>query len=178
MIDYFILLLISETNFWQNQVALTSWIVAWMAAPLVLLIIINGFFMKLLYAYTHSGRKVMDEIEGFKMYLTTTDEQRLDAMNPPDKTLELFEKFLPFAIALDCEVAWGQKFETIIDSATMQSSSSGYSGLRSSTFSAAFVSSFSSSIASASSPPSQSSGSSSGGFSSGGGGGGGGGGGW
>ena len=155
------------------------WILAWMAVPLVFLIVVNSIFIKLLYAYNKQGRQVRDLIEGFRMYLTTTDEQRLNAMNPPDKTLELYEKFLPFAIALDCEVAWGKKFEAIIDSATMDSSSRGYAGLHSSTFSSAFVSSFSSSIASASSPPSQSSsGSSSGGFSSGSGGGGGGGGGW
>ena len=104
------------------------------------------------------------------MYLTAADEQRLNVMNPPDKTPELYEKYLPFAIALNCEVAWGKKFENIIDSATIQPSSGVYTSLGSNRFSSSFVSSVSGSIASASTPPS-SSGSSSGG-------GGGGGGGW
>ena len=49
------------------------------------------------------GRKLMDQIEGFRQYLDVAEESRLEYLNPPKKTPELFEKFLPYAIALDCE---------------------------------------------------------------------------
>ena len=157
---------------------INPWSMAWMFGCIVPLVIVHTFFGKILSAYNQVGRKVKDAIEGFKMYLTAADEQRLNVMNPPDKTPELYEKYLPFAIALNCEVAWGKKFENIIDSATIQPSSGVYTSLGSNRFSSSFVSSFSGSIASASTPPSSSGSSSGGGFSSGSGGGGGGGGGW
>jgi UDP-N-acetylmuramoylalanine-D-glutamate ligase len=52
----------------------------------------------------------MDEIEGFKEYLGVAEEDRLNALNPPDKTPELFERFLPYAVALDVENAWAKRF--------------------------------------------------------------------
>ena len=106
-------------------------------------------------------------------------------MSPPKKSLELYEKYLPFAIALGCENEWAQKFEDIINTAvkggTVASSSFAHSiSSNSESFGSSFTSSFTGAISSASSPPSSSSGggSSFGGGSSGGGGGGGGGGGW
>src|SRR6201999_1423153 len=64
-----------------------------------------------------AGRKVMDEIEGFRQYLSVAEEDRLNALNPPDKTPELFERFLPYAIALDCENAWAEKFAGVLAAA-------------------------------------------------------------
>ena len=167
---------------------------AWPFVPLiiafVLCLVVQYIFYKLLPAYTIEGRKLMDEIEGYRMYLKTVDEQRLNTMNPPDKTIDLFEKNLAYAIALDCEIEWGKKFESIIATAVATgsvtamaiyssgfSSSGGFSGN-------SFASGLSGSISSASTPPSSGSDSSSGssssfgGGSSGSGGGGGGGGGW
>ena len=163
---------------WTMQDAkINPWTMVWICGCIIPLVIVHTFFGKLLSAYNQVGRKVKDTIEGFKMYLTTADEQRMNVMNPPDKTPELYEKYLPFAIALNCEVEWGKNFENILDSATIQPSSGVYTSLGSNRFSSSFVSSFSGSIASASTPPSSGS-SSGGGFSSGSGGGGGGGGGW
>ena len=107
-------------------------------------------------------------------------------MSPPKKSLELYEKYLPFAIALGCENEWGQKFEEIIKTASLDDSVRNTTSFTQSmhrdndSFGSSFASSFSGAISSASSPPSSSSGggSSFGGGSSGGGGGGGGGGGW
>ncbi len=84
-------------------------------------------------------------------------------MNPPEKTIDLFEKNLAFAIALDCEVEWGKKFEHIIETAVQEGTV--HAGLYYSNFHAgagfsgsAFASSFGSAISSASTPPSSSSG--------------------
>ena len=50
------------------------------------------------------------EIEGFKQYLSVAEEDRLEYLNPPEKTPELFEKFLPYAIALNVENTWAKRF--------------------------------------------------------------------
>lgn len=164
------------SNFWQ---------LAYFIASIILCILVLRIFKKLLAAYSPEGRQLMDKIEGFHMFLVTADEQRFDMMSPPKKSLELYEKYLPFAIALGCENEWGQKFEDIISTAViggaLASSSFAHSiSEDNKNFSSSFASSFSGAISSASSPPSSSSGggSSFGGGSSGGGGGGGGGGGW
>jgi uncharacterized membrane protein YgcG len=166
---------INAANYWQF---------AYFIGGIILCVFIIRKFSRLLAAYSPEGRKLMDKIEGFRMFLATADEKRFDAMNPPKKSLELFEKYLPFAIALGCEIEWGDRFESIINTAYLDgNAASAFSqSFRddNNSFSSSFTSSFSGAISSASSPPSSSSGggSSFGGGSSGGGGGGGGGGGW
>ena len=59
----------------------------------------------------------MDSIEGFREYLGVAEEDRLNALNPPEKTPELFEKFLPYAVALDCQNAWAAKFAGVLAAA-------------------------------------------------------------
>jgi len=63
----------------------------------VLLGLINVVFYHLLRAPTQSGRQLMDQIEGFRLYLSTAEEERLKVLNPPEKTPELFERYLPCA---------------------------------------------------------------------------------
>jgi uncharacterized membrane protein YgcG len=151
---------------------------------------INVLFHHLLKAPTLAGRALMDRVEGFKMFLTAVDADRLQTIARPDKTPQLFERFLPYAFALGVEHAWAQQFSQVLaQAATADATGSGasyspswYSGAAFSSFSASdFASSFSSSFSSAVSSSSTAPGSSSGGGgggSSGGGGGGGGGGGW
>lgn len=147
-------------------------------------LIVQIIFIKIMPSYTPKGRQAVDHILGFKMYLEAAETKIFDTMNPPEKTLELFEKYLPYAIALECENRWAEKFKNIIDKAIENGyEPSYYRGITStsfnySTFSSGISSGLTSTISSASTPPSSSGGGSSGGGSSGGGGGGGGGGGW
>ena len=145
-----------------------------LAAPLVL----SAFWW--IAAPTAEGRKVLDHIAGFRQYLSITEAERLDRMTPPADTPELFEKYLPFAIALAVENHWAKRFAGVLAAAQAQGQQgfAWYSG--SSTpwsnptgFADSVGSSLSSAVGSASTAPG-----SSGGGSSGGGGGGGGGGGW
>src|SRR5262249_25595697 len=69
---------------------------------------------------TAAGRKLMDAIEGFRLYLGTAEEDRLQAFYPPKKTPELFEQYLPYAVALDVENAWAKRFEGIIESSMLE----------------------------------------------------------
>jgi len=151
----------------------------------ILSVIMHLLFLLLMRAPTPAGRHIMDEIEGFKMYLDTAEQDRLDRMQSPQLTPEVFETFLPFAFALGVENNWCERFtrefpEDIASDGGYHPA--WYSGHRSGLFALShigneFSDSFSSAISSASSPPGSSSGSGGGGF-SGGGGGGGGGGGW
>jgi hypothetical protein len=74
------------------------------------MIAMNGLFYELLKAPTRIGRLTLDEIEGFRLYLSVAEEDRLNLLHPPDETPELFEKFLPYAMALDVENQWGERF--------------------------------------------------------------------
>ncbi len=136
-----------------------------------------------------AGRKVMDQIEGFRHYLGVAEKERLEFVNPPKETAELFERFLPYAVALDVENAWGQRFAGVLAAAAAAGTAttmSWYSGNRDFardpvSFTSHLGGELSQTIASASTPPGSSGGGSSGssgGGSSGGGGGGGGGSGW
>ncbi|WP_158860845.1 DUF2207 domain-containing protein [Lunatibacter salilacus] len=71
----------------------------------------NYLFFYLIKAPTESGRLIMDEIEGFRMYLNAAEKPQIQQMNPPGLTPEIFEKFLPYAIALGVGEAWGKSFE-------------------------------------------------------------------
>ena len=165
------------------------WAFSSMASPmavvaLFLVILINFIFYHLMKAPTIYGRRIMDQIEGFKLYLSVAEKQGLDMRSPPEKTSQLFEKFLPYALALDVENQWSEQFAHVLAQAGKGSdySPSWYTGgnwhrLGASGMANSLGSSFSSAISSSSSPPGSSSGGGGGG-SSGGGGGGGGGGGW
>ncbi len=157
-------------------------------AALVLgaLMLINVGFYDLLKAPTRLGRKIMDRIAGFKLYLSVAEKDRMNFHNPPERTPELFEKFLPYALALGVEQAWSEQFDGVLTAAGQAPGGSGtgyrprwYSGShfhsgRISDFASGLGGSFSGAIASSSTAPGSSSGSGGGGFSGGGGGGGGG----
>ncbi len=75
------------------------------------LVLISVVFAILMRAPTVQGRKVMDEIEGFKLYLDTAEKNRLNMTNEPPMTVERFERILPYAIALGVEKPWSEHFE-------------------------------------------------------------------
>ena len=151
----------------------------------VLMGIMNLVFFYLLRAPTEPGRKILDQLEGFRMYLSTAEEDRLNVLHPPEKTPELFERYLPYALALDCENEWNAKFAAVLAAAAVAGATAPawYSGRhwdagRTGSFTDSLGSSLASSVRSASTAPGSRSGSSGGGGFSGGGGGGGGGSGW
>jgi uncharacterized membrane protein len=159
---------------------------------LVLFVIASGalhiLFLYLMKAPTVAGRRLLDQVEGFKMFLCEVDSDRLNRAMPPQQTPAVFEKFLPYALALDVEQDWANKFSGVLiaagsaasESSTVYANSfylgSSGSGVAGANFASAFSSTLTSAISSSSSAPGSGGGGGSGG--SGGGGGGGGGGGW
>ncbi len=155
----------------------------WMGPIVIALMGLAFLFYDLLKRPTLAGRALMDEIEGFKMYLVTAEGEVLRRMDGPPRTLALYERLLPYAVALDVENEWTEQFAEQIAAAAAKGEDRGYSPTwyRGSTFGggalAGLGASMSHAISSSSTAPGSRSGSSGGG-SSGGGGGGGGGGGW
>ncbi|MBP9593119.1 MAG: DUF2207 domain-containing protein, partial [Steroidobacteraceae bacterium] len=141
----------------------------------------NLAFGRLLKAPTIAGRAVMDHIEGFRLYLDVAEGDELKLIDEPPLTTELFERYLPAALALEVEQHWAERFSEVFATQAATHSPNWYRGDSWSTrdvarFSSGLGSSFSSAIASASTAPGSSSGGGGGGSSGGGGGGGGGGG--
>jgi len=156
--------------------------------PLVASAIVIVVFFFLMKAPTRLGRRALDQIEGFKQYLEIAEKDELNLRNPPEKTPALFEKFLPYALALSVEQAWSEKFASAFERLNATTGQAyrpaWYYGAwdashvgRSMTGLTAMTASLGTAIASSATPPGSSSGAGGGGF-SGGGGGGGGGGGW
>ena len=160
----------------------SGWWFPLLLPALSLPIVLSSFWW--ISAPTEEGRRVLDHIAGFKQYLSITERERLDRMTPPRDTPEIFEKYLPYAIALGVENHWADRFAPVLAAAAAsgQQGFAWYSGSNSpwsdpDGFTNSVGSSLASSVSSASTAPGSSSGSGGGG-SSGGGGGGGGGGGW
>lgn len=152
----------------------------------MLLMVTLVTFLTLMPAPTAEGRKLLDEIAGFKLYLSVAERAELASLPGPDAppTLDAkcYEALLPYAIALDVEDAWTRKFTDavgVMEAQRTASNLSWYHGASMSSMaqlSGSLSGSFGASIASASSSPGGSSGGGGGGSSGGGGGGGGGGG--
>jgi len=155
--------------------------VVYIAAFLVANVIIFLLYVYLIQRPSEEKQALRSRLLGFKMYLSAAEEKQLQHFNPPTMTPEVFERFLPYAIAFKVEKVWGDRFQGMISRAVVDPNyrPGWYGGSISNfgSFSRHMNSSLSSSVQSSSTPPSKSGGSSGGG-SSGGGGGGGGGGGW
>ena len=152
------------------------------------MVLTSMYFYGCLKTYTPEGKKLIDQIDGFKMYLEVAEVERMKLVGtPPVRTPELYEKYLPYAIALGVEEQWSRQFAPIFDQMQAQGHAycplwfiGGYafgSSFGSGDFSSSLSNNLSQAIASSATPPGSSSGSGGSG-SSGGGGGGGGGGGW
>ncbi|MDH3616378.1 MAG: DUF2207 domain-containing protein [Gammaproteobacteria bacterium] len=154
-------------------------------ATIVLSFLTMAFFAIIMTRPTTRGRKVLDEMLGFKDFLEIAEKDELNLRNPPEKTPQLFEAFLPFALALGVDQEWSERFASALaairDQDGKEYQPSWYDGSWNSSnlskTTSKLSSSLGSAISSSVSPPGSSSGGGGGG-SSGGGGGGGGGGGW
>jgi hypothetical protein len=150
------LLLANSVSFWLFLVALFLAITAVLAA---------ASFSRLTVP-TAEGWKRRDEIAGLKLFLGVAEADRLRVLNPPDFTPALYEKLLPYAIALGVEMVWSRRFAAALAASQTEYQPDWYDG--SHPWDGSGVSEFSSdlggglatAIAAASTPPSSSGGSS------------------
>lgn len=177
------LVLIVLAFWWVHSAAsLSFWV---LVAAVVLLNVVFGLLMR---RPTLEGRRLLDHIEGLKLYMEVASKEdiaRLKHRNseePPPMGAERFESLLPYSLALGVEKAWTGQFTEAVGVTEANRTTRhigwyhgdiGSGGLAD--LSSDLGKSLSSQISSSSSPPGTSSGGG-GGFSGGGGGGGGGGG--
>src|SRR3989304_5807022 len=103
----------------------------------------------------------MDEIDGFKMFLAATEKNRSNVLTPVNKTPALFEKYLPYALALGVEQEWSEQFSDVLAKAGTQRaayspawySGSGWRDMGASGFASSLGSSFSGAVSSSSTAP-------------------------
>ncbi|OQX42446.1 MAG: hypothetical protein B0D89_01235, partial [Candidatus Sedimenticola endophacoides] len=81
---------------------------------LLLLTGVNIAFYQWMKAPTLIGRRLLDQVEGFALYLSVAEQEELDFKHPPERTPQLFERYLPYAIALDLEQRWGERFSSLL----------------------------------------------------------------
>ena len=68
----------------------------------------------LMMTRTAGGMQLLTDIQGLTLYMKTAEKERLEMFNPPEETPELFEKLLPYAMALDVAKTWGDRFAEIL----------------------------------------------------------------
>lgn len=167
------------------------WFLAYQTSPLFALLValisaVQVPFASWMRAPTPAGRKLLDRIEGLRLYLGVAERDDLVRAKAPPMNVEEYQRLLPYAMALDVEKTWGDQLAAAIGPAAVAAAAAGMawyaasdsaSGFDAGSFGSSLGSSLSSAVSSSSSAPGSSSGGGGGG-SSGGGGGGGGGGGW
>lgn len=91
---------------------------------LILSAVIAFIFAVLMSSRTVKGVEALDKARGLKLYLNTAEKDRIAMLqapnakyaanhNAPKKTVELFEKLLPYAMILGVEKQWAKEFEGI-----------------------------------------------------------------
>ncbi len=89
----------------------------WGLAPLTFLLsgtlsgLIVAGFGRIMPARTQHGAAALEGVLGFEEFLARVEADRFDRVI---KTPELFEKFLPYAMALGVEKNWARAFESIV----------------------------------------------------------------
>lgn len=78
-----------------------------MILPLVILVL--AFYNR----RTQKGYDAKNHLKGFKLFLSVTEKERYKFFNAPDKSPELFMKYLPYAIALGVDQEWQSVFKDI-----------------------------------------------------------------
>mgnify|MGYP003557019811 FL=1 len=136
---------------------------------------------------TREVRNVQYRIEGLRQYLGVAERDDRARMKAPEMTPTEFARMLPYALALDVEKTWADRFAVVLGTAAVAAAVSSYYAGDTSSWGSDSIDgltdsfgSLDSTVSAASTAPGSQSGSSGGGGggSSGGGGGGGGGGGW
>ncbi|MGA7916084.1 MAG: DUF2207 domain-containing protein, partial [Candidatus Acidiferrales bacterium] len=97
-------LMVAGTGYLSQTTGIASgtWIVAGVATGAV--IAIFGWFMS---ARTITGARALEKVLGFEEFLGRVEKDQIERL---EKTPELFEKYLPYAMALRVEKKWVQAF--------------------------------------------------------------------
>jgi hypothetical protein len=91
--------LVLGVNFGSTALAVTGFLVA-----------VNVAVLLQMRLPTAEGTQLLTEIEGFRDFLNSVERLPMDRLDAPDKEVGLYEKYLPYAVALEVEQSWSDQF--------------------------------------------------------------------
>lgn len=94
-----------------SELAIIFWVMLIGSVPFIIYSILTFQF------YTPRGKNLQEEVLGLKLYMSTAEKDRIEFHNAPEKTPELFERLLPYAMALGVTQIWTDQFKDIFTSA-------------------------------------------------------------
>ncbi|HEY1802325.1 MAG TPA: hypothetical protein VGG46_15470 [Terriglobales bacterium] len=86
-------------------------------AATAFLSILNLAFMHLFRTPTADGKRLLDEIHGFRLFLHSVERYPMDRSDAPRNQSGLYEKYLPYAVALEVEQQWADKYVALASTA-------------------------------------------------------------
>lgn len=91
-----------------------------LVAPVLLAIgvSINWVMYHWIQVSTATGRQLLDHLLGFRLHLSAGEKANPNLQHPLPRTPQMFEKFLPYAVALGVERQWAEPFATTLSSRT------------------------------------------------------------
>lgn len=72
----------------------------------IAMVALNLTFMHIMKAPTAEGRKLLEEIAGFRDFLKSVEKLPMNRADAPSKDVGVYEKYLPYAVALEVEQQW------------------------------------------------------------------------
>ena len=79
-------------------------------ATALFLAVLNILLLQWMKAPTVEGAEALAEIEGFRLFLKSVERLPMQRLEPPGDHAGLYEKYLPYAVALEVEQIWGDRF--------------------------------------------------------------------
>lgn len=61
------------------------------------------------------GQKLYEDVAGLYLYITVAEKDRMEMLNAPEETPELYERLLPYAVALGAAKTWGDRFAEVLE---------------------------------------------------------------
>ncbi len=83
-------------------------------------VLLNNIFFVIMRAPTALGRTALQQLAGFREFLVRVEQDRLDRVNTPKQRVELMNRFLPYAIALEVREGWGDTMASAFSDAVVE----------------------------------------------------------
>lgn len=104
-----------------------------LVAVSLFLTLLNVLQLQWMKAPTRAGARLLTEIEGFRHFLESVEHLPMQRADAPGDKAGLYERYLPYAVALEVEQEWGDKFlalaSTFHQSAGLPGAESFYLGM-------------------------------------------------
>ena len=77
--------------------------------------LIINIMRPLMIARSDKSAELLAQTDGLKMYMETAEKDRLEMLDAPDETPQLFERLLPYALVLGVAKTWADRFSSVLD---------------------------------------------------------------